>query len=56
MKRLKILINIDCRPDFTRIPKETIVEVLQEMPNGYIMVSFKGKCYPIPPGCFEVIE
>ena len=56
MKKLKILINIDCKPNFTRIPKDTIVEVFQEMPNGYIMVSYQGGCYPIPPGCYEVIK
>ena len=56
MKKLKILINIDCKPNFTRIPKDTVVDVVQEMPNGYVMVSYQGGCYPVPPGCYEVLE
>ena len=54
--KIKILLNIDCKPNFTRIPKDTIVEVVHKMNNGYVMVSYQGGCYPVPPGSYEVVE
>ena len=54
--KIKIIINVDCKPNFTRIPKDTVVEVVQEMPGDYIMVSYNGGCYPVPPGSYVKLE
>ena len=54
--KVKLLINVDCKPNFKRIFKDTVVDVFKEMPNGYIMVYYQGGCYPIPPGCYEVVK
>ena len=54
--KVKLLINVDCKPNFKRIFKGTVVDVFKEMQNGYIMVYYQGGCYPIPPGCYEVVK
>ena len=34
MKKAKLKLNVDCKPSFVRIPKNTEVEVVEEeMPN-----------------------
>ena len=49
MKKAKLKLNVDCKPSFVRIPKNTEVEVVEEeMPNWYVMVEYKGMCLPVP--------
>lgn len=50
------LINVDCKPNFTRIPKDTIVEIMQEMPNNYTMVVYNGGYYPVPNSSIKKLD
>lgn len=54
--KIKLLINVDCKPDFTRIKKGTVLESIYEMQGGYVMVSYKGSCYPVPPGTYVKLD
>ena len=54
--KVKLLINVDCKPNFKRIFKGTVVDVFKEMPHGYIMVSYNKGYFPIPPGSYEKIK
>ncbi len=55
-KQGKMMINVDCKPSFIRIPKGSTVDILKEMPNNYYMVGWKGMCLPVPKKSLEIIE
>lgn len=50
----KILLNVDSRPSFTRLTKGTIVEVIKDMPNNYVLVEWNKMYLPIPKSAVKV--
>ena len=53
-KESELILNIDSKPSYTRIPKGTIVEVVKEMPNNYYMVKWNKMFFPVPKSAIKI--
>lgn len=51
-----VLLNIDAKPSFTRIPKGSVVEIVYEMPGNYVMINYEDGFYPVPLSNIKKIE
>lgn len=48
--------NYDSKPDYTRIPKDTIVEIVKSMPSDYVMIKWNKRYFPVPFSILEVLN
>ena len=56
MNKARLTMNYDSKPDYTRIPKDTIVEIVEKMPSDYVMIKWNKRFFPVPFSLLEVIE
>lgn len=56
MTKAKMIMNVDSKPSYKRIPKDAIVKVVSDIPShNYVMVEYQGGYYPVPrTSCVEV--
>ena len=50
-----MVMNIDSKPSFKRIPKGAIIEVVSYMINNYAMIKYEDGYYPVPQNSFKEV-